>query len=154
EGNFNLTFFKEGMATLGEYLFAARNAQTAAGGPGTPAGDAAFEQSLINRFNTNYGNNRLWPAAPSNPTSASLFSNSFTYTRPGTASIALRQILGAANFPAALQRIQRDYGGASITEAQFEAEFHRFLPNHSHACDVRLDQFFTQWFDTAYPPGG
>jgi hypothetical protein len=154
EGNFNLTFFKEGMATLGEYLFAARNAQTAAGGPGTPAGDAAFEQSLINRFNTNYASTRLWTAAPSNPTPATLFSNSFTYTRPGTAYIALRQILGPDNFTQALQRIQRDYGGASITEQQFEAEFHRFLPNHSHACDVRLDAFFTQWFDTAYPPGG
>ena len=38
EANYNLTFFKEGMATLGEYLFAARNARAAAGGPDTPAG--------------------------------------------------------------------------------------------------------------------
>jgi Peptidase family M1 domain len=45
EANYNLTFFKEGLATLGEYLFDARNAQTAAGGPGTPAGDAAFEKA-------------------------------------------------------------------------------------------------------------
>ncbi|HEY3632876.1 MAG TPA: hypothetical protein VGL21_18385, partial [Jatrophihabitantaceae bacterium] len=39
-------------------------------------------------------------------------------------------------------------------EKQLEAEFHRFMPNHSHACSDRLDQFFTQWFDTAYPAGG
>jgi len=32
EANYNLTFFKEGLATLGEFFFAARNAQTAAGG--------------------------------------------------------------------------------------------------------------------------
>src|SRR5215472_10053991 len=56
EANYNLTFFKEGLATLGEYLFAARNAQTAAGGPGTPAGDAAFESSLVSAFDTYYAN--------------------------------------------------------------------------------------------------
>jgi hypothetical protein len=29
-----------------------------------------------------------------------------------------------------------------------------WMPNKSAACCARLDQFFTQWFDTAYPPGG
>ena len=38
EGNFDLTFFKEGMATLGEYLFHAREARAAAGGRHTAAG--------------------------------------------------------------------------------------------------------------------
>ncbi len=42
EGGYNLTFFKEGMATLGEYLLAARDAETKAGGPGTAAGKKAF----------------------------------------------------------------------------------------------------------------
>ena len=42
ESGYNMTFFKEGMATLGEYLFAARVAETQAGGPGTPAGRKAF----------------------------------------------------------------------------------------------------------------
>ncbi len=84
EANFNLTFFKEGMATLGEYLFDARNAQTDAGGPGTTTGRAAFEQSLVDQFNTNYANTgSLWRHAPSDPTPASLFSGSTTYTRPG-----------------------------------------------------------------------
>ena len=40
EASYNLTFFKEGMATLGEFLFAARTAQAQAGGPGTKAGPA------------------------------------------------------------------------------------------------------------------
>jgi hypothetical protein len=155
EASFNLTFVKEGMATLGEYLFAARNAQTAAGGPGTPSGDAAFEQSLVNRFDTNYANTgSLWTSAPSNPTPARLFSGSTTYTRPGTAYLALREILGASRFTRALRRIQRDYGGGSITESQLEAGFAHYLPNRSHACRVRLGDFFTQWFDTAYPTGG
>jgi hypothetical protein len=142
------------MATLGEYLFNARNAQTAAGGAGTPAGDAAFEQSLVGQFNTNYGSTRLWTAAPSDPTPATLFSGSFTYTRPGTAYLALREILGPDNFVRALTRIQRDYGDSSITEAQLEDGFAHFLPNRSAACQARLGEFFTEWFDTAYPPGG
>ena len=58
EANYNLTFFKEGMATLGEYLFDARNAATSAGGLDTPAGHAAFDASLVDRFNTNYANSK------------------------------------------------------------------------------------------------
>jgi hypothetical protein len=155
EGSYNLTFYKEGMATLGEYLNTARTAQINAGGAGTPAGDAAFDTSLTNRFNTNYANTgSLWTAAPSNPTAQSLFSTSTTYTRPATAYLALRQILGKANFTSAMQQIQRDYGGSSITEAQLEAAFHPWLPNPSAPCHARLDQFFTQWFDTVYPTGG
>ena len=41
EASYNLTFFKEGLATLGEFFFVAGNAQTAAGGSpaaGRPAG--------------------------------------------------------------------------------------------------------------------
>ena len=154
EGNYNLTFFKEGMATFGEYLFDARTAATAAGGLDTPAGAAAFDASLVDQFNADYANNGLWTAAPSDPTPATLFSGRFTYTRPGAAYIALRQILGKDNFTAALQQIQRDYRHSSITEKQLESEYQAFLPNQSAACHARLDQFFTQWFDTAYPPGG
>jgi aminopeptidase N len=155
EGNYNLTFFKEGMARFGEYLFNARTAATAAGGAGTPAGDAAFDASLVNRFNTNYANTgSMWISAPSDPTPARLFTSATTYNRPATAYIALRQILGKDNFTAALQQIQRDYRHSSITEKQLEAEYHAFLPNQSAACHVRLDQFFTKWFDTVYPTGG
>jgi hypothetical protein len=88
EANYNLTFFKEGLATLGEYLFLARNAQTAAGGPRTPAGDAAFENSLVSSFDTAYADTgSLWTAAPSNPRPYTLFSSATTYTRPGIAYI-------------------------------------------------------------------
>ena len=96
EAAFNLTFWKEGFATLGEYLSTARGAATAAGGMGTPAGDAAFETSLISRFNTNYGttSSTFWTVAPSNPTVGNLFTTANTYTRPGTAYLALWRILG------------------------------------------------------------
>ncbi len=29
-----------------------------------------------------------------------------------------------------------------------------WLASRSSACQARLSQFFTQWFDTAYPSGG
>src|SRR5690349_19585211 len=68
EASFNLTFWKEGFATLGEYFNTARTAATAAGGLGTPTGDAAFETSLVNRFNNaqNYGTTSatFWTSAP------------------------------------------------------------------------------------------
>ncbi len=155
EANYNLTFFKEGFATLGQYLAAARQAEAAAGGPYSPAGQAAFEQSLVAQFDKSYASGgTFWTAAPSDPTPYGLFSGSATYTRPGIAYIALRQILGKTNFVQALQHLQRRYGGGVITEAQLEAGLHQWLPNQSPACQHRLDQFFRQWFDTAYPPGG
>ena len=155
EANYNLTFFKEGLATFAEFLFAARTAEDAAGGPGTQAGRRAFQHSLVSQFNKAYASTGgFWTAAPSNPTPYGLFSGSATYERPGIAYIALRQILGNAAFVRVLAQIQRRYGGRSITEAQLEAAFHRGLATHNPACGSRLDQFFTQWFDTAYQAGG
>jgi aminopeptidase N len=154
EHSFSMTFFKEGMATLGEYLFAARMARAAAGGPHTAAGRKAFQRSLIQEFDRNYARTDLWASAPSDPTPASLFSGRSTYTRPGTAYLALRQILGHAQFVRALHRIQRRYYGGSITEPQLEAEFAHFLPQNTPACRTLLSDFFQQWFDTAYAPGG
>ena len=155
ESNYDMTFFKEGFATLGQYLFAARQAEDAAGGPGTAAGRTAFEKSLIDQFDTNYASGGdFWTLAPSDPTPYTLFNGAPTYVRPGTAYIALRQILGHKNFVKALQQIQRHYGGSHITEPQLEAGFQHWLPNHTAACHARLTQFFTQWFDTAYPTGG
>jgi hypothetical protein len=155
EASYNLTFFKEGLATLGEYLFIARNAQTAAGGPGTAAGDAAFENSLVASFDSAYADTgSLWTAAPSDPRPYTLFSGATTYVRPGIAYIALRRILGPTNFAAALQQIQRTYRQGSITEPQLEAGFQAFLPDPTPACTFELSQFFAQWFDTVYPTGG
>jgi hypothetical protein len=150
EGNYNLTFYKEGLATLAEYLFIAENAEAVAGGS-----SAAFEQSLVNSFDAAYaGGDALWTAAPSNPNPWTLFSGATTYTRPGISYIALRLILGPANFAAALQQLQRTYRQSSITEPQLESGFAAFLPQQTSACKSELSQFFTQWWDTAYPPGG
>jgi hypothetical protein len=155
EDDYHLTFYKEGLATLAEFFYHARLAEDAAGGPSTPAGRAAFEASLVSQFNKLYASRgSFWTTAPSNPEPFSLFNTSNTYDRPGAAYIALRQILGPGRFDRALQQLQRVYGGGSISEAQLEAAFHRWLPVRSHACQERLSQFFTQWFDTAYPSGG
>jgi hypothetical protein len=155
ESGYALTFYKEGLATLAEFFYAARKAAAAVGGIGTPAGRAAFEASLVHQFDTLYAQrDGFWTQAPSNPTPFGLFSGSATYDRPGAAYIAVRQILGHANFTQALRQIQRQYGGSSITEAQLEAAFARWLPNRSAACQHRLASFFSQWFDTAYLAGG
>ncbi len=156
EAAFNVTFWKEGFARLGEYLASARTAATAAGGLGTPAGDAAFESSLTIQFNSNYGtsNTNAWITAPSNPTVVNLFTTSNTYNRPATTYIALWHILGKDRMISAMKQIQTQYGGGSITEAQEEAVFRHWLPVQSASCNARLDQFFLQWFDTAYPAGG
>jgi peptidase M1-like protein len=155
EANYNLTFYKEGLATLGEYLFHARVARQAAGGPGTRAGRRAFQRSLVRQFNRVYqSKGSFWTLPPSDPTPYSLFDTDSTYARPGITYVALRQILGHRNFDSALQQMQRRYGGGTITEAQLEAGFRRWLPDRSGACGARLGQFFGQWFDTAYPAGG
>ena len=113
------TFFKEGYARTAEYYFAGRNAANLVGGQGTPAGDAAFEASIVNSFNTNYltTSTSFWNVAPANPTSANLFGTANTYTRPGIGYIALRSILGKDNYNAANKEIQRDFGGGSISPA-------------------------------------
>jgi hypothetical protein len=156
EGAYNLTFFKEGYANLSQDLANARTAANNAGGMGTPAGDAAFEQVLVTSFNNTYNSNSqsFWRVAPSNPEPAQVFNSSNTYMRPGKAYIALRAILGKDNFNAASQEIQRTYGGRSITEPQLIAVFHKYLPNKSIGCSNKLDAFFKQWWDTPYsgPP--
>jgi len=154
ESGYAMTFFKEGMAQLAQYMQAARDAETAAGGPDTAAGQAAFQASLVAQFDTNYARTgSFWSAAPSNPTPFGLFNTSPTYRRPATAYIALWQILGTDRFTKVLQTIQRTFGGGSITEPQLEDAFQSGLPNKSAACKSLLSQFFTEWFDTAYPSG-
>ncbi|HJQ02171.1 MAG TPA: M1 family aminopeptidase [Jatrophihabitans sp.] len=148
ESNYNMTFFKEGMATFGEFLFAARTA-------GATGGPAAFQASLVKQFDEDYARNgAFWQDAPSEPTAYTLFAGSSTYERPGIAYIALRQILGASRFNSALQQIQRQYGGGTIDERQLEAGFARWLPNRSEDCRDKLSLFFHQWFDTGYPTSG
>lgn len=82
----------------------------------------------------------LW-TAPSNPRHYTLFAGATTYTRPGIAYIALRRILGPRK-PGERHR------------ARLEAGFSEFLPNPTPACIAKLNRFFTQWFDTVYPPSG
>ncbi len=155
EANYTMTFYKEGLATLAQALYAARQAEDAAGGPHTAAGRAAFEASLVDQFNRVYSHQgTFWVGAPSNPTPYSLFSGADTYQRPLAAYLSLREILGSTNFDDALQQVQRVYGGANIDEAQLEAVFHQWMPNQSLDCSQRLTDFFSEWFDTAYPQGG
>jgi hypothetical protein len=157
EANYNMTFFKEGLAQLSEYLLTAKKAAEAKGGLETAEGEAAFEASLVSRFASNYNTTKpkaTWTGVPSNPTAATLFRTETTYTRPATAYIALRTILGPGNFAGALHQLTKEFGGSSITEPQLEHLFEGWMPNQSAACEARLGTFFTEWFDTAYPATG
>jgi hypothetical protein len=146
------TFFKEGYATVSEYYFLADVAGKAAGPVGSDAYKAAFQATMTSRFNSQYltTTNNYWSIAPSNPTTASLFSNANTYTRPGASYVALRAIMGADNFDNASKQIQRDFGGGSISPPQEIAIFKKWMPNKSIGCLNKLDAFFKQWWDTAY----
>jgi peptidase M1-like protein len=154
ESAYNMTFFKEGMATLGQVLERAREAAAGSDAAGvSPA--SAFDKALVTWFNKVYGaGDSFWTQAPSKPHAYNLFSGSATYARPGAAYVALWQVLGRSRFIAALHAIQRIYAGSSITEPQLERQFARFLPTRTPACEQRLHRFFSQWFDTAYRGGG
>ena len=80
-----------------------------------------------------------------------LFSNSATYARPAAAYIALRQILGTSRFTRVLRGIQHEYGGGSITEPAARSRLPARAADPSRACHTELSEFFTEWFDTAYP---
>jgi peptidase M1-like protein len=154
ESGYDMIFFKEGMATLGQVLETARRAGAGAHAAGvSPA--SAFDKALVTWFDRVYGEgDSFWTEAPSNPHPYDLFSGNATYERPGAAYVALWQILGRSRFIAALHAIQRIYAGSSITESQLESEFGRFLPERTSACEQRLQHFFSQWFDTPYRHGG
>jgi hypothetical protein len=151
DGNFDMTFFKEGMATLAVQLFSARDAAQKAGGSSTTAGRAAFERYLVHEFNSLYATGPGgWQVAPSKRSPAGYLDLYAVYERPKAALIALRQVLGPRGFDAALHSIQRRYAGSSITEPEVEAAFAARLPGRGAACRARLSRFFSQWFDTAY----
>jgi Peptidase family M1 domain len=145
EGSYQMTFFKEGLADwIEQYVFPARKLE-----------GEAFQAALIARFDRQYGaGGHFWTIAPSNPYPSSLFAEGPTYERPAAAYEALHQVLGEPDFDAALAQIQREYGGATITEPELEQVFQEHLPAGSEACHTRLTQFFSEWFDTAYTPGG
>lgn len=155
ESRYEETFFKEGLATFSESALVARREAQRAGGLSTPRGRSAFERSLARQFAALYAKGgSFWSQAPSRPSAVSLFDGDSTYARPGAAYLALRAILGADRFTAALEQIQRRDGGGTITEAELRAEFAEFLPTPSPACRARLSTFFDAWFDTAYPDAG
>ena len=155
EANYNLTFFKEGMATLGEYLFDARNAATSAGGLDTPAGRGRVRsqpgQPVQHELREQQSS-----GPPRPPTRRRPRCSRATSPTPALAPRTSRcgRSWARRTSPARCSRSSATTAFSSITEKQLEAGFHAWMPNKSAACSARLDQFFTQWFDTAYPPGG
>ena len=126
-------------ATSSEGYNAARTAANAAGGLGTPAGDAAFDNSLITRFNTTYNSTSATTGTSRRRTRRTRTCSAARPTRArAVAYIALRQILGKDNFDKARKEIQTTYGGGSITAAaadrdlqEVDAEPVRRLPRQA-----------------------
>ena len=155
ESTFRETFEKEGMADMAEDLYAAD--QTATMLP-VPSYDAAFEaqmtlleqQAYTTATDANPLTANVWRVAPSDETPAQLFGAS-TYVRSGIAYEALRKIMTPARFHVATKAIQSAYGGGNASETQYRDEFAKQLLPQTAACQARLAQFYTQWFDTAYP---
>src|SRR5262249_57143219 len=107
-------------------------------GPHSPKGQAAFQASLVREFNQIYaGKGTFWAVAPSNPKPTGLFSGASTYSRPGAAYLALREILGHGNFTQALQQLQRTYGATHGTAPQPGGGFSPGLAGASSAGPAR-----------------
>lgn len=151
DADFDMTFFKEGMANLAVQLLEARLAQEKASGPHSPAGRRVLERYLTDQFDSLYSlGPSAWQTAPSRRAPATYLDLYAVYERPKAALIALRKILGPRRFDGVLQAIARRDGGASVSEPEVEAAFARGLPDPSPACRSRLRRFFTEWFETAY----
>ena len=105
---------------------------------------------------TTYANTgSLWTGAPSNPTPVHAVRRLDHLHPPGhRVHRAATDPRPGPTSPRRCSSIQRDYRQSSITEPQLEAEFAAFLPEALAGLQCRARQFFTQWFDTAYPTGG
>ena len=150
ESNYNMTFFKEGMAQLSQYWLTA--AARGRGRHQQPPGSAAFDNSLISRSTLTKRPAATLDGAPSNPTPLSC-SQPRTPTPTGDAYIALYQIIGLDQFrqgPPAPRRTTASEHHRAAVGGRVGAR----MPNQSAACQAKLATFFTQWFDTAYPSGG
>ena len=157
EGSYRMTFFKEGLATLAEFLYAGaagaeRGRRPVHGqGPGRVPGQPgeAVQPDLRQR-------RRLLDDRAVEPDPVQPFSTRRTPTTgqaPPTSRCARSSArpdfdAGAAADPAHLRRVQHHASQSSRPSSS------QWLPVHSSACQHRLSQFFRQWFDTAYPAGG
>lgn len=77
EASYRFSFLTEGLATLGEYLMVARNAQE-------QKGDGAFGAALVRQLDrTDARGGAFWTRARSDPPPFTLFNGPPTYCRPG-----------------------------------------------------------------------
>ena len=116
-----------------------------------------FEASLVQAVQRELRHHRrnFWTAAPSDPTPYRCSRGTSTYIRPGTAYIALRQILGRDQLRPRAAAHPAPYGGGTITEAQLEAGVRATgCPTAARRLPGPARAVLPQWFDTAYPPGG
>ena len=151
EGAFELTFWKEGFARVGEYLNAAR---AAAGGGFERAGVRDQPHQPV-QHELRDDEHDVLDVRAVEPDGRQPVHDATSPTRgPARPTSALWQALGRDRMISAMKDIQSTYGGRNINESQLKEVFRTWLPSPTASCGARLDQYFTEWFDTSYPTGG
>ena len=155
EANYNLTFFKEGMATARRVPLrrAKRRDRRRRAGHGGRSRRLPEEPGQSVRRQLRAAPT-LWSGAPSNPTSYSLFSGGRPTRGPAPPTSRCARSSAPAASTVRCRRSSAGTAAASITERQLEAAFARLAAEPEHGLPVDAAPFFTQWFDTAYPTSG
>ena len=146
ESNYNLTFFKEGLATFGEFLFIAANAQA--------AGRVAFEQSLVDNFNQYYAGSDL--CGPAHPPIRVRTRSSRARRRTSDRASRISRCGGSSAPRTSTRRCNRSKHVPAGQRDRVAARVgvHVVPSGPHHGVHGAARPFFTQWWDTVYPPGG
>ncbi len=151
EANYNLTFFKEGLATLGEFFFSAANAQAAAGGSscGVRAEPRRHASTRSMRAPTPCGRARPRTRARprSSPARGPTLGRGSRTSRCGGSS-------GRRTSTPLCSRSSRPTARAASPSRSSNPPSRRSCPSRPPRAGRSSRQFFTQWWDTVYPPGG
>ena len=148
------TFFKEGYADMSEYLHIANIAGLAAGPAGSDAYKAAFEASIVSRFNGtgkyNTTQHLVLGRRAGQPDLGQPVLQREHVHPPGHVLHRAARDPRPGQLPQGQHGDPDDYRYGSIVPADEIAIFHKYMPNQSIGCSNKLDAFFKQWWDTSY----
>ena len=153
EHGYTMTFYKEGLATLAEFLFAARKAQGQAG-PGTRPAGAPSSAAWIPRSPASTPARTAsgpWPRPTRRHGDCSAAPPPTTVRASRTSRCGRSS--GTRTSPGRWSRSSVSTGGLDH-RGPAGGGLRPRLPTRSSACRQQLGHFFTEWFDTAYPHGG
>ena len=146
EGGYAMTFYKEGLATLAEYLYAAAPGRDGGRGPYSRQGPGRVpgQPGQAVQGGLRRGRHLLDAGAVRPDAVQPVRRGSQTYARPGVTYIALRQILGHGNFTRPWSTSSASTAAPASPSRNWQAAFRAWLPNPSAGCQARLGEFFRQ----------